>query len=118
MQTGPVAVAQDYAVRGRSDGRGGVRLVRGLNAGWVRKNVHLDLGLLFALVEAVGQVLQEAAFCCRVETRVSADFAGALAEAGAEFTDDGGVGCRGHGYLLALEVLQVLDGHFEDVGLF
>lgn len=87
---------------------------RGFHSGRVGKDVHLDLGgkLLFALIEAVGQVLQQTAFDCWIESGKSSDLTGALAEAGTKFSDDGGIAGCGHCGLLALEVLQVLDSHF------
>jgi hypothetical protein len=110
------------------DGRGGVHL---------RQYVHLQLGrrrlgglqglLARGLLagagavggpEAGGQVGHETALNGGLEAGEAADLARALGEARPELVEDTRVGGRGQGDLLALEALQVLDRHLEDVGLF
>jgi hypothetical protein len=81
--------------------------------------VHLHLRHLLrlgALVQATGQVLEQAPLHDGVQAGEAAHLRGALAEAGSELADHRGVGRRGHRRLLPLEVLQVLHGHLEDVG--
>lgn len=51
-------------------------------------------------------------------SQVAPHFGGALSEAGAEFVGHAAVGHDGTGGLLPLELLQVLDGHLQDVGFF
>lgn len=68
--------------------------------------------------EAVGEVVEEPLADRVVDPfdsgHESGDFVGALGEPGSELGHLGGL--RGH-LLLHLEVLQVLDGHLQDVGL-
>lgn len=78
--------------------------------------------VLSVATDASAEVLEEPALDLRLETRISAHLVGALGESGLEFGGDGGVGGLRDRRLLALHVhlviLQILDGHFEDVGLF
>ena len=69
-------------------------------------------------VDAVVQVLQEPALDVRLELGEAAHLLGALVEAGLELVHHARIGRLRHGGLLALQVLQMLHRHLQDVGLF
>lgn len=101
---------------GRAGRRGGKHVdLNGLQLGRRGGVGHL-FGFDAGQVEA--EVLQESPFHHRLESLVSVHFFGAFGKASLELVDDGRIGRLGHGCLLPLEVLQVLDGFLQDVGLF
>lgn len=72
--------------------------------------------------EAAAQVVEEAGadgWVDGVEARdVPGHFAGTFVETGPVFAEDGRIGCYGKSHLLPLKILEVLDGHLQDVSFF
>lgn len=92
---------------GGSLGLGGLDVDRGQRGGVVHTG------------EAVGQVVEQSLAYGVVDAvhagHVASHLVGALGESGPEF---GHLGRLGGHLLLHLQVLQVFDGHLQDVGLF
>lgn len=106
---------------------GGVRNLRVVvlfGRAWRRRqdvNLHRRLArlghLVLYTVDAVAQMCEESAPGHRIDVREPVDLLGALAEASFELVHHVRIRRLGHGGLLALQILQVLHRHLQNVCL-
>lgn len=73
--------------------------------------------LILYAIDAVAQMCEESAPGHRIDVREPVDLLGALAEASFELVHHVRIRRLGHGVLLALQVLQVLHRHLQNVSL-
>lgn len=87
---------------------------------WQDVNLHGRLArlghLVLYTVDAIAQMCEESAPGHRIDIREPVDLLGALAEASLELVHHVRIRRLGHGGLLALQILQMLHRHLQNVG--